>query len=41
MIISLTTHGKKGFMRMITLNITENLVSNSKLPILSVNINSN
>lgn len=37
-LIALTTHGRKGFMRMIAPSITESLVNHSKIPVLSVNI---
>jgi nucleotide-binding universal stress UspA family protein len=37
-VISLTTHGKSGFMKMISPSITESLVNHSSFPILSVNI---
>lgn len=36
--ISLTTHGKTGFMKMLSSSITESLVNHSDLPILSVDI---
>ncbi|WP_428741338.1 universal stress protein [Tenacibaculum sp.] len=36
--IALTTHGKKGFMRMISPSITESLVNHASVPILSVNL---
>ena len=37
--IALTTHGKTGFMKMISPSITESLVNHSDIPVLSVNIN--
>lgn len=36
--IALTTHGRTGFMRMISHSITESLVNHSGVPVLSVNI---
>jgi len=39
-VIALTTHGKTGFMKMISPSITESLVNHSNSPILSVNIKS-
>lgn len=38
-VIALTTHGKTGFMKMFSPNITEGLVNHSDIPVLSVNIN--
>lgn len=38
-VIALTTHGRSGFMKMISRSITESLVNHSNVPILSVNIN--
>ena len=38
--IAMTTHGRTGFMKMISPSITESLVNHSNLPVLSVNINS-
>lgn len=38
-VIALTTHGKTGFMKMISPSITESLVNHAKIPVLSVNIN--
>ena len=38
--IALTTHGKTGFIKMISPSITESLVNHANTPILSVNINS-
>jgi len=38
-VIALTTHGKTGFMKMISTSITESLVNHSDIPVLSVNIN--
>lgn len=38
-VIALTTHGRSGFMKMISRSITESLVNHSYVPILSVNIN--
>lgn len=38
-VIALTTHGKTGFMKMISPSITESLVNHSDIPVLSVNIN--
>lgn len=38
--IALTTHGKTGFMKMISPSITESLVNHANTPILSVNVNS-
>lgn len=37
-VIALTTHGKTGFMKMISPSITESLVNHSNIPVLSVNI---
>lgn len=37
-LIALTTHGKTGFIKMISPSITESLVNHSNLPVLSVNI---
>lgn len=37
-VIALTTHGKTGFMKMISPSITESLINHSDIPILSVNI---
>ncbi len=39
-VIALTTHGKTGFMKMISPSITESLVNHSNIPVLSVNIKS-
>lgn len=39
-IIAITTHGKTGFMKMISHSITESLVNHSDIPILSVNAKS-
>lgn len=39
-VIALATHGKSGFMKMISPSITESLVNHSDIPVLSVNINS-
>lgn len=39
-LITMTTHGKTGFMQMISPSITEKIVNHSKLPVLSVNVNS-
>ncbi|UCS93875.1 universal stress protein [Echinicola marina] len=39
-VIALVTHGKSGFMKMISPGITEHLVNHSGIPVLSVNINS-
>ncbi|WP_186754229.1 universal stress protein [Echinicola salinicaeni] len=39
-VIALATHGKSGFMKMISPSITENLVNHADIPILSVNLNS-
>lgn len=36
--IALTTHGKTGFMKMISPSITESLVNHAKVPVLSVNV---
>lgn len=36
--IALTTHGRTGFMKMISHSITESLVNHSSVPVLSVNI---
>jgi len=36
-IIAITTHGKTGFLRMISQSITESLVNHSDIPVLSVN----
>jgi len=38
-VIALATHGKTGFMKMLSPSITESLVNHSELPILSVGIN--
>lgn len=38
-VIAMTTHGKTGFMKMISPSITESLVNHSDIPVLSVNIN--
>jgi len=38
-VIALTTHGKTGFIKMISPSITESLINHSDIPILSVNIN--
>ncbi len=38
-VIALTTHGKTGFMKMISPSITESLVNETDIPVLSVNIN--
>ncbi|MCB0397351.1 MAG: universal stress protein [Flavobacteriales bacterium] len=38
--IAMTTHGKTGFMKMISPSITESLVNHTNMPILSVNVNS-
>lgn len=37
-IISLTTHGKSGFMRMLAPSIAESLANHSKIPVLSTNV---
>lgn len=37
-VIALTTHGRSGFMKLISRSITESLVNHSELPVLSVNI---
>ena len=37
-LIALTTHGKTGFIKMISPSITESLVNHSNVPILSINI---
>lgn len=37
--IALTTHGRSGFMKLISRSITESLVNHSEIPVLSVNIN--
>lgn len=37
--IALTTHGKTGFLKMISTSIAESLANNSPVPVLSVNIN--
>lgn len=37
-IISLTTHGKSGFMRMLAPSIAESLANHSGLPVLSINV---
>ncbi|WP_215224460.1 universal stress protein [Echinicola shivajiensis] len=39
-VIALATHGKSGFMKMISPSITEHLVNHSGIPVLSVNLNS-
>ena len=36
-LIAMTTHGKTGFMKMISPSITESLVNHSEIPVLSVN----
>ena len=38
-LISVTTHGKTGFMRMLSPSITESLINHSSLPVLSVSFN--
>ena len=38
-VIAMTTHGKTGFMKMISPSITESLVNHSDIPVLSVNVN--
>lgn len=38
-VIALTTHGRSGFMKLISRSITESLVNHSGVPVLSVNIN--
>jgi len=38
-VIALTTHGKSGFMKLVSRSITESLVNHSEVPVLSVNIN--
>jgi len=37
-VIAMTTHGRSGFMKMLSPSITESLVNHSSFPILSVNI---
>lgn len=37
--IAMTTHGKTGFMKLISPSITESLANHSELPVLSININ--
>ena len=37
-VIALTTHGKTGFMKMLSPSITESLVNHSNVPVLSINI---
>lgn len=37
-VIALTTHGKTGFMKMLSPSITESLVNHSSVPVLSINI---
>lgn len=39
-VVALTTHGRTGFMKMISPSITESLVNHSEIPIFSININS-
>ena len=39
-IISLTTHGKSGFMRMLAPSIAESLANHSGVPVLSINVKS-
>ena len=38
-VIALTTHGRSGFMKLMSRSITESLVNHSSVPVLSVNIN--
>lgn len=38
-VIAMTTHGKTGFMKMISPSITESLVNHSDIPVLSINVN--
>jgi len=38
-LIALTTHGKTGFLSLMSKSITESLVNHSEIPILSINLN--
>jgi len=40
-VIAMTTHGKTGFIKMLSPSITESLVNHSDIPVLSVNVNVN
>ena len=37
-LIALTTHGKSGFIQMLSPSVTESLANHSSLPVLSVNV---
>ncbi|HNP94051.1 MAG TPA: universal stress protein [Cyclobacteriaceae bacterium] len=38
-VIALTTHGRSGFLKLMSRSVTESLVNHSQIPVLSVNIN--